>query len=106
MMLLAAFRTLHDEFSAVSDPIVQQALDAAALETDAEVFGTLTDEAHRFLAAHKLSVNPSGRKVRFTNSKGGDLDGSGTTVYLVERRRLENLCGAAWMAKADADLGC
>jgi hypothetical protein len=106
MMLLADFLVLHREFANVGNTIVQQALDAAAAETDAEVFGDLTNEAHRFLAAHKLSVNPSGRAVRFTNSKGGDLDGSGNTVYLVERRRLENLCGAAWIAKADADLGC
>jgi hypothetical protein len=90
MLDLAAFRVRYPEFAQSLDATVQAALDDAEAETDAEVFGTKTNQAHGALAAHKLQSSPRGRETRLKPQPGSDS----TSVYLKERRRLETLCCA------------
>jgi hypothetical protein len=103
----AAFVALLPEFARVEAEIVNDALAEAAAQTDPEVFGDLTDAAHKWLTAHILATSPSGRDTRatFTDAKGGDISETGETIYSVRRRNLENLVGAAWIATVDEAAG-
>lgn len=78
-MNLAQFRSRFPEFRTAQDAPVQAALDAAALETNATELGSVYDEAHGLLAAHKLAISPFGTNARM-------VDESGTTSYERERR--------------------
>ena len=89
MLTLAQFRVRGPEFVKTADTVVQAALDAAEARTDAAVFDTLTNDAHFWLAAHLLAASPQGREARLAKD-------SEKTLYLVERERLEVLCGGGW----------
>jgi len=77
-----AFLARFPEFTKAGTDRIQAALDDAAAQTDATVFGNLTDRAQSLLAAHFLSVSPSGREAR-------PKDVESETVYLTQRRELE-----------------
>jgi predicted kinase len=72
------------EFAKAKPSRIQAALDDAAANTSEAVFGTSAERAQVLLAAHTLASGPSGREAKFTV-----IDS--TTVYLSERRRLEDL---------------
>jgi len=84
---LAAFRLAHPEFGNQPDAQVQACLDEAELRTDATVFGSLTNEAHRWLAADLLVSRPTGREARQEKMLGGE------SIYRVRRLELETICG-------------
>jgi hypothetical protein len=75
-MLYAAFVAQFPEFANVPATLIQVHLDAAALELDKNVWGlpgtatptptvgTRYDQAHGYLAAHKLALSPYGMNVR------------------------------------------
>ncbi len=73
-MLLADWRVQFPEFAAAPDALVQAFLDASELQVDAEVWGTLFDQGHGYLTAHKLALSPYGQAARL--SKKGE-----TTYY-------------------------
>lgn len=58
------FKARYPTFSPKADPLVVAVLAEAVAEVDARLFGTLTDTAVGLLAAHKLSVDPSGAAAR------------------------------------------
>jgi hypothetical protein len=89
------FLERHSEFSEQEAEAVEAALDDATRRTDAEVFGTSTEEAIGWLAAHLLIAGPNGRKVR--ESLGKD----GKSTYLDERLRLEQECAHMWIGIED-----
>jgi hypothetical protein len=93
MLTIEQFRALMPEFDAVEDAIVQNALTAAANRTDTEVFAEHENEAHRYLAAHILCSDPSGREARIKNNPADPFG----TVYLASRKELETLCCAQWI---------
>jgi hypothetical protein len=93
MLTIEQFRELMPEFDAVENSIVQNALTAAERRTDAEVFAEHTDEAHRYLAAHILCADPSGREARVKNNPSDPFG----TVYLQSRKDLETLCCSQWI---------
>jgi hypothetical protein len=82
MMNYDEFRAACPEFQKTNPDIVQMALDQAAIRTDSSVFGNKTDEAHRLLACHILSVSPYGRDARLPNDKKD-------SVYWTQRQMLE-----------------
>jgi hypothetical protein len=92
---VAGFLARHGEFAAVNTANaakVAAALADAAAQTDPEVFGDLTDQAHGLLTAHFLVSNPTGREARL---KG---PAEYTTVYLRARELLErNRCAGGWV---------
>lgn len=91
-MTYADFIARHSEFSELDETtVVQPALDDATRRTDAQVFGTSTDEAIGWLAAHLLISGPNGRLVREALGKDGK------STYLDERTRLEQECGHMWI---------
>ncbi len=85
----------HGEFSEIGTPLVQAAIDDATRRTDAEVFGTSTEEAIGWLAAHLLISGPNGRAVREALGRGGE------STYLNERTRLAQECGHIWIGAID-----
>ncbi len=98
MLDVAGFLARHGEFTAVNtanSAKVAAALADAAAQTDASVFGALTDQAHGLLTAHFLACNPAGREARMT--PGGDVM-KYETVYLSARKLLEqNRCAGGWV---------
>jgi hypothetical protein len=78
---------------------VQAALDSAMRRTDASVFGTDTDDAIFFLAAHLLAASPSGKDARL---KGEAFE----SLYLAERRRLEAIYAPLLAATLAGSAGC
>lgn len=90
-MTPAEFIERHGEFSELEEATIQLAIDDATRRTDAEVFGTSTDEALGWLAAHLLISGPNGRKVREALGKGGQ------STYLEARTRLEQECCHMWI---------
>lgn len=77
------FRTLRSDATG-GEARIQAALDDATARTDATVFGDHTDAAIFYLTAHLLAASPANKDAR--------LKGEGfVSVYLEERRRLENL---------------
>jgi hypothetical protein len=90
-MTVEHFIARHGEFSEIEEAVIQAALDEATRRTDAEVFGTRTEEALGWLAAHLLIAGPNGRKVREALGKRG------LSTYLDERARLEHETGHAWL---------
>lgn len=89
MISYAQFMVRGPEFVKIAEATIQAALDAAELRTDAAVFDTLTDDAHYWLAAHLAAASPQGREARLSKD-------SEKTLYLVERERLETICGGGW----------
>jgi hypothetical protein len=77
-----AFLARFPEFAKAGEARIQAALDDAAAQTDATVFGTLTDRAQSLLAAHYLAGGPSGREAR-------PKDVESKTVYLTAREEIE-----------------
>lgn len=75
-MQYAGFIAQFPEFKNVDATLIQVHLDAAALELDQNVWGlpgiltptptvgTRYDQAHGYLAAHKLALSPYGANVR------------------------------------------
>ncbi len=58
------FKARYPTFDPKADALVDAVLAEAALEVDARVFKLKTDHAVGLLAAHKLSVDPSGAAAR------------------------------------------
>jgi len=63
-MLLDTFKTQFPELRNAGDPLLQAFLDAADLEIDPEIWGTLADQGQAYLAAHKLTLSPWGQAAR------------------------------------------
>jgi hypothetical protein len=77
------FRTFYSTATGGSARVDAALADATA-RTDATVFGVHTDAAIFYLAAHLLAASPANKDAR--------LKGEGfVSVYLEERRRIENL---------------
>lgn len=77
------FRTLRSAATG-GDARIQAAIDDATARTDATVFGDHAESAIFYLTAHLLAASPANKDAR--------LKGEGfVSVYLEERRRLENL---------------
>ena len=76
MHTVDTFLKRHPAFADVDLSLVSACLDAAALEVDAEVFGDRTNEAHGFLTAHKLAMDPMGLNARLILE-----DGTPSTTY-------------------------
>lgn len=97
-MLYTAFVRQFPEFKNVDATLVQVQLDAAALELDQSVWGlpanltptptvgTRYDQAHGYLAAHKLALSPYGQNVRL-DPKTVDPK-TGTTTYNIHFQSL------------------
>lgn len=58
------FKERYPTFLPKADALVVAVLAEAAAEVDARLFGATTDTAVGLLAAHKLSVDPSGAAAR------------------------------------------
>lgn len=69
MITLDEFRALCPEFGKTDSKIIEMALEQAASRTDSSVFKDKTNEAHRLLACHILSVSPFGRDAKLPNDK-------------------------------------
>lgn len=69
---IAAFRDggRFPEFFRAPDGLVQAAIDEAALEVDADVWGDKADTGIGLLAAHKLAVSPFGQAARLASEQG------------------------------------
>lgn len=78
-MLLSTWRVQFPEFDAVSDPMAQAYLDAAALEVDLAVWGPKADQGIFYLAAHKLALSPYGQAARL--AARASTKGTATTTY-------------------------
>jgi hypothetical protein len=85
----AVFIVRRPEFAKASTARIQAALDDAAADTSEEIFGAAATRAQELLAAHILACGPSGREAKFKV-----IDS--TTVYLSERKRLEDLVAAGY----------
>jgi hypothetical protein len=97
-MTVEEFIVRHGEFAQqVTSGKVAAALADATRRTDPEVFGTNTDEAIGWLAAHLLIADPAGRSVREALGRGAQ------STYLNERQRLEQECGHIWIGGMDGD---
>jgi hypothetical protein len=95
-MTVNEFIARHAEFALqVDSGKVAAALADATRRTDPEVFGTSTDEAIGWLAAHLLIADPAGRSVREALGRGAQ------STYMNERQRLEQECGHIWMGAVD-----
>ncbi len=88
-MLLAAFRIQFPEFAACPDELAQAYLDAAALQVGAEVWGTLVDQGHGYLTAHKLALSPYGQAAR--------LSKKGETTYYQHYQELRSSVAGGWI---------
>lgn len=64
MLTVSEFRARFPEFKLVPDGTIQAALDDAATRTDADVFGSSTNEAHGWLTADILASHPHGNTAR------------------------------------------
>ncbi len=91
-MNLAAFRVQFPEFAAAPDAMVQVFLDAAALQIDATVWLTLTDQGHGFLAAHKLALSPYGQAARLSPTRTAAT----RTTYYLHYEELRNCVTGGW----------
>jgi uncharacterized protein YcbX len=89
---LASFRARHSEFTATPDVAVQAALDAAADEIDATVWGASAAEGHGLLAAHKLALSPFGVDMRL----GAFGDNKARSVYGDQHEQLAARVGGAY----------
>ncbi len=77
------FRTFHSTATG-GGARIEAALASAEARTDATVFGVHAEDAIFYLTAHLLAASPANKDAR--------LKGEGfVSVYLEERRRLENL---------------
>jgi hypothetical protein len=72
---LSAWRVVYPEFNGARDPLVQASLDFAAIEVDAEVWGTKTDHGIGLLAAHYLALSPYGQNARMVAKDGSTTYG-------------------------------
>jgi len=61
---LAQFRSAFPELSKADDTVVQESLDQATRNVNAEIFAELADDAIKYLAAHLISTKPGGVAAR------------------------------------------
>ena len=101
-MNLSAFRTRFPEFRSCSDAQVTDALaeaetqlPAGALENEIEPWFGYADTAHGLLAAHTLTLSPSGQSARLVPPRGAGADWAGQTTYYArfDQLRTEVVCG-------------
>ena len=90
-MDLTSFRNLRPEFSTALDAMVQGALDDAALQIDAAIYGEKYDHAHGLLAAHLLAMSPFGHSARLEDGKGD------TSIYWPEYSKVRRLVAPRFM---------
>jgi len=76
------FRKAFPEFRDTSDELCEQKLSAAALRIAPSVWETQTDQGVMVLAAHLLSISPSGEKARLAADPQ-------KTVYQIEWERMK-----------------
>lgn len=84
-MELETFRSLHPEFSTVSDEVVEQRLSQAADRLDRAIYGRHYDAAHELLTAHLIVTSPFGHSARL------DGDQEGNSLYWPEYVRIRKL---------------
>lgn len=89
---LASFRARFPEFDPTPDTLVQAALDAAADEIDATVWGAKAGEGHGLLAAHKLALSPFGQDMRL----GAFGANRASSVYGEQHEKLARSVGTAY----------
>lgn len=97
-MTAAEFVAIRGEFSevlAAGEARITAALAAAERQTDATMFGDDRAEAVMWLAAHILAADPLGKDARIIGKKAVPLEAG--TLYMQERRRLEDLYAPAYM---------
>lgn len=80
-MDLSGFRAGFPEFLNVSDELVQAKLNLAAESVSSDVWGSLYDEGHGYLAAHLLASSPMGQDSRLSADKE-------STTYFADFRRV------------------
>ena len=83
-MNLVTFRLRYPEFDPTSEPLVQAALDEAALSVDVTVYGQKYDAAHGALAAHLLWSGAFGTTTRLD----GDNEPESKSRYWQEFSRI------------------
>lgn len=88
-MQLEVFREQFPEFKNLGDSMVQAFLDAAALEVDADVWGTKEDQGIGYLAAHKMALSPYGQTAR--------LGGKDSSTYKAHYEDLVRQVGCGWL---------
>ena len=74
-MDLAGFRLMFPEFVSCDNPLIQQYLDAAALQLNVIYWGTWYDKAHGFKTAHMLCLAPNGQMSRLVAKDGSTTYG-------------------------------
>lgn len=83
-LTLGNFRISFPEFNGVTDVMVQAMLNAAQLSIDEQVWGAKAYVGHGYLTAHQLCSSPWGQNARLISK-----DGSGSTVYQKQYKRLQ-----------------
>ncbi len=89
MLSFEDFLSRYPEFKTAPEDLVEGCLEDAALRTDPEVLGDLTDHAHGLLAAHLLSISPWGRGSRLQKDTRG-------TTYEDELHWIQRARGSGW----------
>lgn len=89
---LAPFRARFPDFDPTPDAFVQAALDAAADEIDATVWGAKAAEGHGLLAAHKLALSSYGQDMRL----GAFGANRASSVYGEQHAQLAAMVGGSY----------
>jgi hypothetical protein len=74
------FLARFPEFEPASKAMVEQAIDEAGRNVDAEVFDDKTDDAIRWKAAHLLAISPFGQQARLIAKDGSTTYGTHFTA--------------------------
>lgn len=76
MLTLEQFLLVCPEFGDTDLQLVNATLIEAAAEIDPCTAGSMTNNLHKYLTAHKLAMSPMGQNARMLTPEGG------TTTYL------------------------
>jgi hypothetical protein len=63
-MTVAEFKAKYPEFTEAGDPLIQEHLDDAAAQTDAEIWGDKSEIGIGLMTAHLMALSPYGRNAR------------------------------------------
>lgn len=83
------FKARFPEFNRLPDVTIQDAINRGVAQTNANVFGTLQDEASAYLAAHFLALSPYGQQARLVAKDGN-------TTYFLHWIRIAQLKSAGY----------
>ena len=85
----AVFLAQFPEFGNAPPGLVERALDEAALMVDSAVYGTKTNVALGYYAAHLIAINPLGELARLQKDPE-------KTTYMLAFQRIQRSLGAGF----------